>query len=79
MTDLNKLVLGARLYLRVSGDKKAWAEEAEMRALIAAGAKVIRNYRQDNGSHVTEVIFKNIPFTHTSKHSLIPTTRQVLH
>lgn len=78
MTDLKKLVLEASQCLEVSGDRKVWAREAEMRELLAAGAEVFRDYRQIDGTHVIEVIFANILFIHAGKfklvHSLIPNT-----
>ena len=77
MIDLNELVREASEHLKVSGDKKAWVGEAEMRALISAGAKVIVNRKQIDGAHLTEVIFKNILFTHADKHPLIPNVNQL--
>lgn len=71
MIDLNKLIREASWNLERSGDKKVWVKEAEMRALIAAGAKVVRNYRQIDGTHLTEAIFKDIYFTHSGEYQLI--------
>lgn len=72
MIDLKKLVLEASQDLEATGDKKAWAREVEMRALIAAGAEVVRNCKQIDGTHLTEVIFENIHFTHAGQYPLIP-------
>ncbi len=54
-------------------DKKRWARDEEMRCLIAAGAKVIKNGKTEGNKYVTEVIYEGIHFTHASHNPLIPT------
>ncbi|MEK7203650.1 MAG: hypothetical protein AAB627_01060, partial [Patescibacteria group bacterium] len=72
MVSAEEIVRAAKQSMEASGDHKCWARKEEMLALIAAGARVIRNFQQYNGTYVIEVIYEEISFTHTSRDPLLP-------
>ncbi len=74
MVSAEKIVRAAKQFMEASGDRKCWVIREEMLALIAAGARVIRNLQQYDGTYVIEVIYEEICFTHTSRDPLLPKT-----
>ena len=78
--NLKKVVEDAKLHMEAFDDCKAWAGEEEMRALIAAGAKVTRrDYKQISGTYVTEVVYQDICFTHASFRPLFKIRTAIFH
>lgn len=70
--DLSEIVKQAKIHMRIYEDKKAWASEDEIKALVAASAEGLqKQYQQYSGTYVVEVVFEGIRFTHTNFKKLI--------
>ena len=65
--DLKRVAQEGRETVEMFHDKKAWAGEKEMKAMLEAGAQVVQSQRQIGGDFVIEVIFDGIHFVHTNK------------
>ena len=77
--DLGIVVREAREGIEVLHDEKAYVNEKVMKALIKAGAQIIKNHKQYTGTYLIEVMFDGIHFTHTSRDPLIPTISSQVH